>query len=124
MFGTKTTLLALATSALAQSDANSSCPRSYVTTSTKDDYSYTRGGVVEATATIGRTLTFNTEVANYTSTKTLTNTPDAVTVNETTGSTTALDPMSTTYINTCTSNNTVYVIDLCSKLYQHRLTVS
>ena len=77
MFGTKITLLAVAASALAQSDATSSCPRSYVVTHTKDDYSYTRGGFVEETATNRRTLTFTTEVANYTSTKTLTHTPDA-----------------------------------------------
>lgn len=117
MFGIKITLLAVAASALAQSDATSSCPRSYVVTHTKDDYSYTRGGFVEETATNRRTLTFTTEVANYTSTKTLTHTPDAVTVNETTGSTTALDPTSTSYIDTCTSNSTVYVAGLALSVY-------
>ena len=87
------------------SSTNSTCPEYTVVTSSIDSASTVYGELVYST--LSETLTFATTLANYTRTTTLTHTPDPYIVTKTTGTSTALDPTSTTYTFECTSNSTV-----------------
>ena len=101
--------IAIAFSALAVSvlgsDTNSTCPEYTVVTSTIDSASTVYGE--QEYSTLSKTLTFATTLTNYTRTTTLTHTPDPYIITKTTGTSTALDPTSTTYTFECTSNSTV-----------------
>jgi len=84
---------------------NSTCPEFTMVTSNIDSAS-TAYGELEY-STLSETLTFATTLTNYTRTTTLTHTPDAHIITKTTGTSTALDPTSTTYTFECRSNSTV-----------------
>jgi hypothetical protein len=94
----------LAFSVLARS-TNSSCPEYTVVTSSVDGASTVYGELQYST--LSETLTFATTLVNYTRTKVLTHTPDLHTVIKTTGTSTVLDPTSTTYSYECTANSTM-----------------
>jgi hypothetical protein len=87
------------------SSTNSTCPEYTVVTSSIDSASTVYGELEYST--LSETLTFATTLTNYTRTTTRTHTPSAYKTTKTTGTSTALDPTSTTYTFECTSNSTV-----------------